>query len=152
MISKLRFSLLLLVVLSLVLAACGGGGGAKAPAGGGGEKPSTGGGGPVTGDASRGKDLFNKTVIGPKSAPGCVTCHSLEPNKTLVGPSLAGVAGRAGSRVSGKSAEEYLRESIVNPNAFVVEGFPSGVMYQNYGKELSEQEIADLVAFLLTLK
>ena len=151
MISKLRFSLLLLVILSLVLAACGGGGGAKAPAGGG-EKSSAGGGGPVTGDAGRGKELFNKTVIGPKSAPGCVTCHSLEPGKTLVGPSLAGIAGQAGTRVSGKSAEEYLRESIVNPNAFVVEGFPSGVMYQNYGKELSEQEIADLVAFLLTLK
>ncbi len=146
MISKLRFPLLLLVILSLVLAACGGGGG------GGGEKAPAGGGGPVTGDANRGKELFNKAVIGSKSAPGCITCHSLEPGKTLVGPSLAGVASRAETAVSGKSAEEYLRESIVTPDAFIAKGFPPGVMYQNYGKDLSEQEIADLVAFMLTLK
>ncbi len=53
---------------------------------------------------------------------------------------------------SAKTVEEYLHESIVNPNAFVVEGFPSGVMYQNYGQDLSKQQIDDLVAFLLTLK
>jgi len=50
------------------------------------------------------------------------------------------------------TAEEYLKESIITPNAHVTEGFTAGVMYQNYGKDLTEQEINDLVAYLLTLK
>ncbi len=54
--------------------------------------------------------------------------------------------------MAGKSAEEFLRESILNPDAVVTEGFTPGVMYQNYGNDLTEQEIDDLVAFLLTLK
>ena len=48
--------------------------------------------------------------------------------------------------------EEFLHESIVNPDADVAKGFSPGIMYPNYGKELSEQDIADLVAFLMTLK
>ena len=139
--------LLVLLVVSLVLAACGGGGGEEAaPAGG----ESS---GAVVGDPARGEKLFNQTTIG--SAPGCVTCHSLEPGKTLVGPSLADIATVAEKMVEeGKAAsvDEFLRESIVNPNAYVTEGFPANVMYQNYGKDLSEQQIADLVAFMKTLK
>lgn len=127
----------LLLTLSLVLAACGGGG-----------QQGAGGGDAV----ARGKALYEKTVIGPKSAPGCITCHSLEPNQVIVGPSHAHIATVAETAVPGMSAAEYLRESIVNPDAHVTEGFPAGVMYQNYGKDLSEQEINDLVAFLLTLK
>jgi cytochrome c551/c552 len=134
---------LLFVVLSLFLAACGAGGGGAAP----------------SGDATQGKALFEQTTIGPNSAPGCVTCHSLEPDVKLVGPSLAHVATEAAEIIkssnytgSAKTVEEYLHESIVNPNAYVVEGFPSGVMYQNYGQDLSEQQIDGLVAFLLTLK
>ena len=147
---KFKPMFLLLVVLSLVLAACG-------PSGGGGGEE--GGGGAVTGDAARGKSLFEQTVIGPNSAPGCTTCHSLEPGVTLVGPSLADVATEAAEIIEkpdytgeAKTVEEYLRESIMNPNAFAEEGFSTGVMYQNYAKDLSEQEIADLVAFLMTLK
>ena len=93
------------------------------------------------------------------TAPGCSTCHSLEPGKKLVGPSLAGIATRAEQIIkssdykgSAKTVEEFLRESIVNPNAYVEKGFSPNIMYQNYGKDLSAQQIADLVAFLKTLK
>ncbi len=138
----------ILVVVALLVTACGGGGGEKtAPA----EQPS------VQGDAARGEALFKQNTIG--GAPGCITCHSLEPGKTLVGPSLAGVATRAADVIKSpdykgkaKSVEEYLRESIVDPNAYVVKGFSPNLMYQNYGKDLSAQEIADLVAFMMTLK
>jgi len=54
--------------------------------------------------------------------------------------------------VPGLSAEGYLRESIINPDAHVLEGFFPGIMYQEFGEDLSEQEINDLVAFMLTLK
>jgi len=107
----------------------------------------------VQGDPARGEALFKQTTIG--SAPGCITCHSLEEGKTLVGPSLAHVATEAEKYVQqgvANSVDEYLHDSIVNPDKYVVEGFPKGVMYQNYGKDLTEQQIADLVAFLKTLK
>ncbi len=107
---------------------------------------------PGAGDASRGKELYQKSVLGPKAAPGCITCHSLEPDVTLVGPSHAGIASRADSIVPGLSAEEYIRESIIHPDAHVKEGFFPGIMYQRYGEDLTEQEIRDLVTFMLTLK
>jgi hypothetical protein len=69
-----------------------------------------------------------------------------------VGPSHANLAVTAETVVPGKSAEDYLRESIIEPDAHITEGFTAGIMYQNYGKDLSEQEINDLVAYLLTLK
>jgi hypothetical protein len=47
------------------------------------------------------------------------------------------------------SAEEYLRESIVDPAAYIVEGYPDG-MPKAYKILLSEEDIDNLVAFLLT--
>jgi len=140
-----RFLLVVVLVLALstVLAACGGGGGEETS-----EVASS---GPV-GNPARGQKLYEQTTIGTASAPGCITCHSLEPGVVVVGPSHAGVGTRAATYVEGMSAEEYLHESIVSPDAHVVEGFTPGVMYQNFGEELNEQEIADLVAYLLTLK
>ena len=104
----------------------------------------------LTGDAARGEDLFNQTVIGAQ--PGCITCHSLEPDQVLVGPSMAGIAARSATRVSGKSAEEYLRESVLNADAFTVDGFSEGVMPSALVDELSDQQVADLVAFMLKLE
>jgi hypothetical protein len=69
----------------------------------------------------------------------------------MVGPSLAKAGSDAASRVSGKSAEEYLNASIVTPNEYVVEGFSANIMPAQYGTELSEQQIKDLVAYLVTL-
>ena len=103
----------------------------------------------VMGDSARGEELFNQTVIG--SQPGCITCHSLAPDKVLIGPSMAGIAGRAATRVSGQSAKQYLRESIVNTDGFIVDGFPKGVMPAALNDQLSDQQLADLVAYLLTL-
>jgi cytochrome c553 len=130
-----------LLLLSIGLVACGGGGSTE---------PETS--GDVIGDAARGETLYKQTTIGAASAPGCVTCHSLEPDMVLVGPSHAGVATRAETTVAGESAADYLRKSIVDPDADVTNGFTAGVMYQNYATDLSEQEISDLVAYLLTLK
>jgi mono/diheme cytochrome c family protein len=136
----MRKLLLILIVLALLVGACGGGGGDEGQ-----EEPSPAAGG----DAARGEELFKQTLIG--SQPGCVTCHSLEPDQVLVGPSMAGVADRAGSRVSGQSAESYLRESISRPDAYTVDGFAAGVMPAALADELSNQQVDDLVAYLLTL-
>lgn len=125
-----KFWLVLALMLVLVLAACGG---ESAPAGG--------------GDAAAGAKVF-----GEVAAPACGSCHSLEPGKVLVGPSLASIGAEAGSRVSGQSAEAYLRESVVAPNDHIAEGFAANIMPGTYGSQLSEQQINDLVSYMLTLK
>jgi hypothetical protein len=48
------------------------------------------------------------------------------------------------------SAEEYAQTSILQPAAYLVSGF-SNTMYNQYGQHLSQQDIADLIAYLLTL-
>jgi cytochrome c551/c552 len=135
---KLSVIFVLLLVLSLV--ACGGG---SAPSGGQ-EEPAG------QGDAAAGEALYNQSLIGTQ--PGCMTCHSLEPGVTMVGPSLAVIGAEAGTRVEGVSAEDYLRQSILEPNAFVAEGFAQGLMPAALAGELTAQQVDDLVAFLLTLK
>ena len=101
--------------------------------------------GPVTGEM-----LFQQPTFG--NAPGCIACHSLEPGIVLVGPSLAGIATQVEGRIPGKSSADYLRESITDPNAFIPDEFTEGVMYQNYGDELTEDQIDKLVSFLLSLE
>lgn len=101
-------------------------------------------------DPLEGQKLYYETSLGTNA--GCRICHALEPGVVLVGPSFAGVATRAASRVPGLSAEEYLRQSILDPDVYVVSGFPAGQMVPGLGKTLTEQQIDDLVAFLMTLK
>ena len=140
---KLTLTILMILLLSFALAACGGGG--DEPADGGGETSSV-------GNVANGESLFNDSIIGAASAPGCITCHSLEPGVVIVGPSHSDIGARAETAVSGMSPEEYLRESIKEPNAQITEGFTEGVMHQTYGEELTNTQINDLVAFMLTLK
>jgi cytochrome c2 len=131
---KKLFVVFVLTVTLALVAACGGGG----------ETSGTGSG--AAGNASNGEALFKQALVGQN--PGCATCHSLDGTQ-LVGPTMQGIAGRAASRVEGESAEEYLHKSLVEPNAYVVEGYVEGVM-QSY-EDLSEAQINDLVAYLLTL-
>ena len=54
----------------------------------------------------------------------CTTCHAIgRPGGR--GPDLAGVGSRAATRKPGTTATAYLVESLLNPGAFVVEGFPN---------------------------
>jgi mono/diheme cytochrome c family protein len=85
------------------------------------------------------------------TAAGCVACHTITGISTgTVGPVLDGVATRAGSRVAGLTAEEYIRQSIREPSAYVVDGFEDGIMPQTFADTLSQAQIDSLVAFLLT--
>ena len=65
---------------------------------------------------------------------------------------MAGVASHAGQRVSGQTAEQYLRTSILDPNAYIVPGYAANGMYQDFAKVLTDKQVNDLVAYLLTLK
>jgi cytochrome c oxidase subunit 2 len=95
--------------------------------------------------AERGQKLFNDK--------GCVACHSTD-GSTKVGPSWKGLFGSERELADGSKAkgdENYIRESILNPNARVVKGFPSGVMPTFQG-QLSEEQLNALVEFIKTLK
>ena len=85
---------------------------------------------------------------------GCITCHSADGSK-LVGPTWKGIFGETVSFVDGSSAsvdEAYLHESIVDPNAHVVNGFPPSVMPQTYKDQLSEDQINAIIAYIKSLK
>ena len=81
----------------------------------------------------------------------CAQCHVLVPDTIVIGPSLAGIATRAGSRVPAYDAQAYIETSIMSPKDFLVEGFPD-TMPTNFGKELTSEEFDAVVAFLMTLK
>jgi cytochrome c len=94
------------------------------------------------GSADAGKTEF--------TAAGCAACHSLQAGVRIVGPALAGVAARAAGRKPGYSAPLYLYESVTRPNAYVLAGFPAGLMPPDFRSRLRPQDLSDLLAFLLT--
>lgn len=116
--------LAILIISAMAVSACGGGG--------------------ETADdpAAAGKALFAETIIGTQA--GCSTCHSLEADTVIVGPSMAGIGSRSDAAA--------LRESILDPNAVLVDGFPADTMPPVWSDELSDEQVDQLVAYLLTLK
>jgi mono/diheme cytochrome c family protein len=97
------------------------------------------------GDADRGVDLFKQSING---APTCSTCHTVD-GTTLVGPSLKGLGAVAGTRVSGLSAADYVLQSITRPAVYIVSGY-GNLMYNQYSDHLNAQQVADLIAYLLS--
>lgn len=81
----------------------------------------------------------------------CASCHAIEGDTVIVGPSLAQVAANARSRVAGLDARQYIELSILQPDAFLVEGFEN-LMPSTLGKQLTGEELDRLVAYLLTLE
>jgi mono/diheme cytochrome c family protein len=98
------------------------------------------------GNAAAGETLFIESING---APTCVSCHALD-DRQLIGPGVQGYAAVAGTRVAGQSAGEYTYLSIVQPAAHLVSGY-GNIMYPLYGQRLTNTQIADLIAYLLTL-
>jgi cytochrome c oxidase subunit 2 len=80
---------------------------------------------------------------------GCDSCHTLAAAgaKGKVGPDLDTLAGEA--RRAGKPLEEFVRESIVDPNAYVEKGYPKGVMPQDFGTSIAKPQLDALVAYLV---
>ena len=69
----------------------------------------------------------------------------------IVGPARIGIAERAGTRVEGMSAEEYIRQSILEPAVFIVPDFEDAAdMPVELAGELSAQQLEDLIAYLMT--
>ncbi|WP_420628137.1 hypothetical protein [Candidatus Leptofilum sp.] len=89
---------------------------------------------------------------------GCGACHTIgsigEGRK--VGSDLSTIGYEATGRIPGMSAEEYLRQSIVEPNFALAPVCPNGpclpnIMPQDYGQRLMEAQIEAIVDYLLVL-
>ncbi len=99
-----------------------------------------------------------------QATPACVACHSTLPGVNMAGPSLAGIAAEAARIIASpeykgnaKDAAGFIHESIVQPSAYVVPGpmysaNGASFMPANYGKDLTPQQIDELVAYLMSLK
>lgn len=82
---------------------------------------------------------------------GCAGCHSIDPAIVLTGPTWHNIGDTATNRRPDESPALYLYLSITDPAAYEVPNFPSGVMPKDFAQRMSQQEIADVVAYLLTL-
>ena len=104
------------------------------------------------GDPANGEALAN--------SQGCLACHNVAtvaPLWTASGD-VPGIGARAAARIeqadyTGQAAspEQYLFESIVDPHVFLADGF-GPIMPNDYGEKLTPQDLADLVAYLLTFE
>jgi len=98
---------------------------------------------PATEPVARGRQLYHSL--------GCANCH--EPNLfgQRLGPPLDHIGTVAATRRSGLSAPDYIRQSILDPGAFVVPGYQDS-MPRDLGRDLSPTDLDALVAYLLSLK
>jgi mono/diheme cytochrome c family protein len=82
------------------------------------------------------------------TAAGCGACHTLAKANAngTVGPDLDDLAQAAGQQEG--SPEDYVRESLLDPDAVTAEGFQSGVM-PSYEGRLDDEQLQALVEYLL---
>ena len=99
----------------------------------------------IEGSAASGESLYDVRF-------GCTSCH----RNAASAPDTVGTWTRVLTerllepQFAGYSAERYVVESIVQPAAYVVDGYSSGVMPANFGSEMTDQQLADIVAYLQT--
>jgi mono/diheme cytochrome c family protein len=86
------------------------------------------------GDPAAGQDVF--------TSAGCGSCHAVAAagSTGTIGPALD-------ESLQGRSADG-IRTQILDPNSEIAEGFGPGIMPEDYGERLSDEELANLVAFL----
>ncbi len=109
------------------------------------------------GNADRGNDLYHgkaATEVGAPILP-CFACHTQTADGT--GPETNGTYTRIlkvrlkDPKLAGYTADQYIVESIVQPDAYIAPGFVN-IMPEIFGSELSMQDMADLVAYIHTLQ
>jgi cytochrome c oxidase subunit 2 len=133
----MRRPLLIALALALVLAGCGGQTTVQpVPETVEGEVPQAGTTTLPEGDPEAGETVFTSAT------PSCGSCHTFEP---------AGTEAQTGPNLDESLQDDdpaSILQSIVNPDAQITPGFQPGLMPKDYGDKLSEQQLADLVAFL----
>ncbi len=162
-VSSIRRWVLCGVVLGLVLfvvTACGGGGGqqtqqpASQPSPPPAEQPAQ---QPPAAPAQSEEEQLIARGQYLASSIGCTACHSAD-GTTLVGPTWKGLYGSEvevvladGTETKVIADEEYLKESILNPNAKITKGFQANLM-PVYEGQLSEDDLKAIIAYIKSLQ
>jgi len=96
------------------------------------------------GDVAAGKALFTSS--------GCSSCHTFTPAGATgqVGPNLDTAPSSDAKADHNMALAAFVKQSIVDPNAYIAKGYSSGIMPQTFGKQLKPSQIDDLVAFVLS--
>lgn len=108
----------------------------------------------IVGDPTRGDALYHNNERPERGGPryGCSGCHA----GGAVAPNTDGTWDRTVNerltlpQFEGYTPQQYVIESIVHPEAYIVEGYASGQMPGDFGQRMSLQDIADIVAYLET--
>jgi nitric oxide reductase subunit C len=126
--------------------------------------PGTGNAGSASGPAASSDPVALGQTLYRKTPPSCFACHSTATGVNIVGPSLAGISTTAAQRIADPSyrgnatdAASYIRESILDPNAFVLQGTTyssagKSLMPTGFDVALTPEQVDQLVAYLMTLK
>ena len=115
----MRLLIVLCAAIGLVLAAC--------------EEP------PATEPIARGRQLYRKL--------DCGRCHHIEGQGGRLGPDLSHIGTVAATRQAGRSAEEHIRQSVLDPGAYIVPGY-NDVMPRGLALGLSARDLDALVQYL----
>jgi cytochrome c oxidase subunit 2 len=84
---------------------------------------------------------------------GCLACHTTDGTQS-VGPTWQGIFGHQVTLADGTTVEvdeAYLRESILNPGAKVVEGYQN-IMPANIAQDMTNEQIDDVIEFIKSLQ
>jgi cytochrome c551/c552 len=101
---------------------------------------------PATTTAAAAPSVNGKAIF---VSAGCGACHTFKAAGTSgkVGPDLD-TAPAKDAKAAGMALAAFVKQSIVDPNAFVAPGFPKGVMPTTFGSTLSAAKIDALVTFI----
>jgi cytochrome c2 len=110
--------------------------------------------GGATGDVAHGQRLFRgEEKLRTDGMEACTDCHSdVVGGESPIGQNLSNIGNRAATTVPGQTAISYLRTALLVPDAHLAGGFQEGIMPRNYAQLLNEQDINDLIAYMLSLK
>jgi mono/diheme cytochrome c family protein len=102
------------------------------------------------GDPANGETLYTTFL--------CANCHGdpTTEGSNQIGPWLGTVAVEGASRIEGKESNQYIYESILDPNAFIVPDCANDLpcntpsaMPPDFGTRMSQQDMADIIAYLM---
>jgi cytochrome c551/c552 len=103
----------------------------------------------TTTSSSSGNVAAGKTVF---ASNGCASCHTFTPAGATgkIGPDLDTAVAASAKDDHNMALAAFIKQSIVDPDAYIAKGFHPNIMPKTFGKSLSSSQLNDLVAFILS--
>jgi cytochrome c551/c552 len=86
------------------------------------------------------------------ASAGCTGCHAFKPagSNGTIGPNLDTAPAMDAKADGNMALAAFIKQSIVNPSAYIAKGYSDGIMPKTFGTSLSSTQINDLVAFIVS--